>query len=101
MSCRCDTGRASDEDKCPIHGLDAQAASVEKWEAAARGKQRLLRVLAECIESGKPASSGWLREKCGLSAEEWHGPGELVAAALFFCATHGFLEWHAKTIFKP
>ena len=62
------------------------------------GKAKVLQVLAESIASGEPASSGYLAKKCGLSVEEWHGSGELVAALLFFGQEKGFLKWHAKSM---
>ena len=68
---------------------------VELWEAVAKGKIRILRVLADEILTGESASSGYLRAHCGLSADEWHGAGELIAAVICFAADKGFLEWHA------
>jgi hypothetical protein len=69
---------------------------IEKWEAVARGQVRLLEVIADVLVNGEGASSDYLRQKAGLSMEEWHGAGQLIAAATVFCAEKGFLEWHAK-----
>lgn len=73
---------------------------IEQWERIAAAKLRVLAVLAEAIASGEPASSGWLREACGLSADEWHNEGELIAALIYFGAEKGFLDWHAETMVK-
>ena len=73
---------------------------VETWERVARGKLQILQVISETIASGEPASSGYLSKRCGLSAEEWHGNGELIAALIYFGYEKGFLEWHAKDMVR-
>ena len=68
---------------------------LEKAEASTRLALRVLRALAAVAISGESASSGYLRHRCGLSADEWHGSGELMASLLCFAADKGFPEWHA------
>ena len=68
-------------------------AQVAQWKEVAAGKVSVLTVLAATAASGEAASSGYLRQQCGLSAEEWHGAGELLASLLCFAADRGFLEW--------
>lgn len=70
-------------------------AQIKKWEAFAQAKISVLNRLAEAIIQDEPASSGWLRQQCGLSADEWHGAGELIAALICFGCDKGFLDWHA------
>ncbi len=72
---------------------------AEQWEAVARGKIQVLRELAKVAAAGEQVSSGYLAQHCGLSREEWHGSGELLAALLFFAVEKGFLAWHAKSMF--
>ena len=74
------------------------AEIVRRTEAIARGKVRVLRELAEVAVSGESASSGYLRQRCGLSAEEWHDAGQLLASLLCFAADRGFKEWHAASM---
>ena len=69
---------------------------LDRNAAVAAGKIKTLITLAETIASGESASSGYLRKRCGLSADEWHGHGELIAALIFFGSENGFLDWHAK-----
>lgn len=57
-----------------------------------------LNTIAYHAAHGLDASSGFLRQQCGLSAEEWHDAGELIASLLCFAAENGFREWHAKTM---
>jgi len=68
---------------------------IKKWEAFAQAKISVINRLAEAIIQDEPASSGWLRQQCGLSADEWHGAGELIAALICFGVDKGFLDWHA------
>jgi len=68
---------------------------IKKWEAFAQAKISVLNRLAEAVIQDEPASSGWLRQQCGLSADEWHGAGELIAALICFGVDKGFLDWHA------
>ena len=68
---------------------------IKKWEAFAQAKISVLNRLAEAIIQDESASSGWLRQQCGLSADEWHGAGELIAALICFGFDKGFLDWHA------
>ena len=72
------------------------ASEIERWEAVANGKLKVLDVIADALANGDRASSSYLRQRCGLSADEWHDAGELIASAICFCAEKGFLEWHAK-----
>ncbi len=72
---------------------------MEVWERVTRGKIQVLRELAKVVAAGEQVSSGYLAQHCGLSVEEWHGSGELLAALIFFAAETGFLEWHAKSMF--
>ena len=71
-------------------------AQMAKWEHHTVTALRVLRELAEVAVSGEAASSGYLRQRCGLSADEWHGHGEVMASLLCFAADKDWLEWHAK-----
>lgn len=80
--------------------LDDLLRKAEEWAGASRGLGALAAVqeLADAVLSGEGASSGYLRERLGLTAEEWHGAGELLAALMCFAAEKGFLDWHARTM---
>ena len=72
------------------------AEQIARWEAIAKAKILVLREIAEVLCSECGASSGYLRQKCGLSADEWHGAGELIAAVTVFAAEKGFIDWHTE-----
>jgi hypothetical protein len=72
------------------------AEQVARWEAIANAKLKVLDEISEVLVSGHGASSSYMRQQCGLSADEWHGSGELIAALTVFAAEKGFLDWHAK-----
>ena len=71
---------------------------IKEKEAIAAGKVYLLQKLATAVLSGEKMSSGYLAKQCGLSVEEWHGSGQLLASLFYFAVEKDFLDWHAKTM---
>ena len=90
-----DTNYSQDEMSRAVRGNDAM---IERNAAVAAGKIKTLMTLAGVVAAGEQASSSFLRKKCGLSADEWHGHGELLASLICFAYSEGFLEWHAKSM---
>ena len=81
--------------RCIAVAMDgADAVHWSEWSA--RQRIGVLSAIAEYLVAEEAPSVGEIARRLGLSREEAHGAGEVVASLVFFAREKGFLGWQSR-----